>query len=85
MSGIPQSAKAALHEGRRIDAIKHVRAELGVDLKAAKQMVDEALKSDPVLQASYAEMQARSGNLALRWSFALICVGAALGYLWWSA
>ena len=85
MNPIPPSAVAALHEGRKIEAVKRVRAELGVDLKTAKERVEEFLRADPLVKASYAEMQARSGNLALRWSVALVCVAAAIGYLWWSA
>jgi ribosomal protein L7/L12 len=47
MNPIPPSAVAALHEGRKIEAVKRVRPELGVDLKAAKERVEEFLRADP--------------------------------------
>lgn len=82
---IPPAAVAALHEGRKIEAIKRVRQELGVDLKEAKQRVEQYLRAEPLGQASFTEMQARSGNIALRWALFIACAGAALGYLWWSS
>ena len=82
---IPPEALAALHEGRKIEAIKRVREARGVDLKEAKQRVEAYLRAHPLVQASYAEMQARSGNLMVRWSIVILCLAAALGYLWWSS
>ncbi|REJ73550.1 MAG: hypothetical protein DWQ36_07110 [Acidobacteria bacterium] len=40
---IPQSARDAAREGRKIEAIKIVRRELGVDLAQAKEAVDSFL------------------------------------------
>lgn len=85
MPDIPPEALAALHEGRKIEAIKRVREAHGVDLKKAKQRVEAYLSAHPLVQASYAEMQARSGNLVARWSIVVLCVAVALGFLWWSS
>jgi hypothetical protein len=82
---IPPQAVAALHEGRKVEAIKLAREALGVDLKEAKQRVEAYLAADPLARASFAQLQARSGSIALRWSIGVACLGAAAAYLWWSA
>ena len=79
---LPAAAVAALHRGQKIEAVKIVRAESGIDLKEAKQRVEQYLRTEPLVQASFAEMQARSGRTALWWISA-ICVGGVLVYLWW--
>ena len=80
---LPLAAVNALREGRKVEAIKLAREELGVDLKEAKQRVERYLRADPLVQASYAQMRTRSGPGA--WWIVAIAAGAALGYLWWSA
>lgn len=39
---LPDEAVAALQRGRKIEAVKIVRAKFGIDLKAAKEIVDAA-------------------------------------------
>jgi hypothetical protein len=78
---LPLEAVAALHRGNKIEAIKLVRAELGVDLKEAKQRVEQFLRTDPSVQASFTQMQARSGRSSLWW-WAAVCAGGVLLY-WW--
>ena len=79
---LPLEAVSALHSGNKIEAIKSVRAQLGVDLKEAKQRVEQFLRAEPSVQASFAEMRARSGPNPLWWFAAIIGVVAILGYLW---
>ena len=79
---LPLEAVSALHRGSKIEAIKIVRAQLGVDLKEAKQRVEQFLRTEPAVQASFAEMRARSGRSALWWWAAIMGVAAMLVYLW---
>jgi ribosomal protein L7/L12 len=79
---LPLEAVSALHSGNKIEAIKIVRAQFGVDLKEAKQRVEQFLRAEPSVQASFAEMRARSGPSPLWWFAAIIGVVAILGYLW---
>ena len=68
-SGLSAEALAALHEGRKIDAIKILRAERGLGLKEAKEEVDAYLRNHPELAA----MQ-KSGS-----SFGCLVVIAVIG------
>ena len=70
---LPAAAIAALHEGRKIDAIKIVRRERGVELKAAKEEVDAYIRSQPVLEAELDARQASATRGFLGW-----LAGAAL-------
>lgn len=79
---LPLAAIAALHRGHKVEAIKLVRAESGIDLKEAKQRVEQFLRTEPSVAASFAEMQSRPGRVALWWA-AAACVGGVLVYLWW--
>jgi ribosomal protein L7/L12 len=79
---LPLEAVSALHSGNKIEAIKIVREQQGVDLKEAKQRVEQFLRAEPAFQASFAEMRARSGQSALWWVAAIIGVIAVLVYLW---
>ena len=80
---IPPEAVSALHRGKKIKAVKLVRARSGVDLKEAKRRVEQFLRNEPSVQASFAQMRARSGG-TLWWWVAAICAGAVLVYLWQS-
>lgn len=73
-SGLPADALAALHEGRKIDAIKLLRAQRGIGLKEAKDEVDAYLREHPEL----ASMQ-KSGNPI--GCFAWVGLIATVGYL----
>ena len=79
---LPLEAVSALHRGNKIEAIKVVRTQLGVDLKEAKQLVEKFLRTEPSVQASFAEMRARSAPGTLWRLAAIIGVVAVLVYLW---
>lgn len=81
---LPLEAVAALHRGQKIQAIKVVRAHSGVDLKEAKQRVEEYVRSEPALAASFAEREARVAAAVRRWG-AVALIAAALAALWWNA
>ena len=70
---LPAAAIAALHEGRKIDAIKIVRRERGVELKTAKDEVDAYIRSQPALEAELDARQAGATRAFLGW-----IAGAAL-------
>ena len=48
-SGLTADVIAALHEGRKIDAIKLLREQRGIGLKEAKHEVDAYLRDHPQL------------------------------------
>ena len=54
MNGQPLSPAVREHiaAGRKIDAIKTLRAETGLDLKSAVERVDAHIRSDPALAAA---------------------------------
>ena len=70
---LPAAAIAALHEGRKMDAIKIVRRERGVDLKEARDQVEAYIHSQPVLEAELDARQAGATRAFLGW-----LAGAAL-------
>ena len=73
-SGLPADVIAALHEGRKIDAIKLLREQRGIGLKEAKQEVDAYLRDHPQLAA----MQ-KTGSPA--GCFLVVAIIAAVGYM----
>jgi len=79
---IPLEAVAALHRGNKIEAIKLVREEQGLGLKEAKDLVEQFLRNDPAVQASFAQVKAQSGGSALRWWVIVIGIGALALYFW---
>ncbi len=77
---LPVAAIAELRKGNKIEAIRIVRRERGIELKLAKDAVEEYLRRQPALQASLAAKQAAARGSALRW---LVIVAAAiLAYLY---
>jgi hypothetical protein len=79
---IPQDAVAALHRGNKIEAIKLVREAQGIGLKEAKDLVEQFLRTDPAVQASFAQMRAQSGGSSLRWWVIVIGIAALVLYFW---
>ncbi|MBK6597784.1 MAG: hypothetical protein IPG25_07755 [Proteobacteria bacterium] len=57
----------ALGEGKLISAIKIIREREGLDLGAAKQRMDEALKADPVLKRKFEERAKETKRTIIRW------------------
>lgn len=76
---LPPEAIAALNRGNKIEAIKIVRAALGVDLKDAKDLVDRHVAADPVMRLQSQTLQA-AGRGSFRTAILLVVVIAAL---WW--
>ena len=74
------AAVAALHQGNKVEAIKLVRAERGIGLKEAKDLVDAYLESNLAVKASYAATSAQSARKGLWW-LAVIIAGAILAYI----
>lgn len=65
----------ALMKGQKIQAIKIVREEKGIELMEAKELVEAAIASDPVIQA---EMRnARRNSSGWVWVLILIVAGIA--------
>ncbi|NIO07902.1 MAG: hypothetical protein GTO40_07810 [Deltaproteobacteria bacterium] len=68
-------AMRALMKGQKIQAIKIVREEKGIELMEAKELVEAAIASDPVIQA---EMRnARRNSSGWVWVLILIVAGIA--------
>jgi ribosomal protein L7/L12 len=75
---LPPEAIDALQQGNKIEAIKIVREAQKLDLKDAKDKVDDYVKNDPVLQQKFASAQAEMTGSLVRW---LILIALAIaGY-----
>jgi len=79
----PPEAIDALQRGNKIEAIKLVREASKLDLKDAKDKVDDYVKNDPVMQQKFASAQAETTRSLFRWLI-LIAV-AILGYFFFVA
>jgi ribosomal protein L7/L12 len=75
-SAFPSAAEAALFKGNKIEAIKIVRKERGVDLKEAKDIVEQHVATHPGLQMQMENAQATSRQGFLPWLMAVIVIGA---------
>jgi ribosomal protein L7/L12 len=80
-AALPTAAISALHQGNKIEAIKIVREERNIGLKEAKDSVEDYVRSQPALQASFAAAQAEAKRSALFWLVALIVLGLLAYYL----
>jgi hypothetical protein len=79
---IPAEAITALQQGRKIEAIKLVRAAHGIGLKEAKHRVERHVAADPALQAALAAHTIRIGPGQVLRFMSLIALVVAL-LLWW--
>ena len=79
-TSLPDAAIAALHHGNKIEAIKLVRAERGIGLKEAKDVVEEYLRTQPFLQQTFTAVQAQTKRSLLLW-LAVLIGGAILLYV----
>lgn len=75
----PAEAITALWQGNKIEAIKIVRQTQHIDLKEAKDKVDQYLSNEPALQQKLATAQTESVRGLARWLF-IIGVLAIAGY-----
>ena len=76
-NALSAAAIAALRQGNKIEAIKLVRREKGLELKEAKDLVDTYMRSDPDLQASVADARSDTARNALWWLAAILAVVVA--------
>jgi Ribosomal protein L7/L12 C-terminal domain len=76
----PAAAEAALLKGNKIEAIKIVRKERGVDLKDAKDIVEQHVATHPGLQIQMESAQAGARQGFLPWLMAMIVIGALVYY-----
>jgi len=81
---LPDAAVAALWQGKKIDAIKIVREAWHIDLKAAKDAVEEYVRVQPALQQKFAIAQADAKS-GLLWLVVLLGLSAAAAYYWLTA
>ena len=65
----------AIESGRKIDAIKLLRAERGIDLKAAKTIIDQEMAAYRQANPQYKE---RSGSGGLSTIIAFVVLAAIL-------
>ncbi len=76
----PAAADAALLKGNKIEAIKIVRKERGIDLKAAKDLVELHVATHPGLQMHIESAQAASRQGILPWLMAVVVIGVLVYY-----
>ena len=76
----PAAAEAALLKGNKIEAIKIVREQRGVDLKGAKDIVEQHVAAHPGLQMQIDSAQAASRQGFLPWLMAVIIIAGLVYY-----
>jgi len=77
----PAEALTALWQGNKIEAIKILRQALHIDLKDAKDKVDQYVSNEPALQQKLATAQTESLRGLVRWLFIIGVVAIAVYYL----
>ena len=77
----PAEAVTALWQGNKIEAIKILRRALHIDLKDAKDKVDQYVSNEPALQQKLATAQTESLRGLVRWLFIIGVVAIAVYYL----
>ena len=68
---LPAEAITALWQGNKIEAIKILRQAHHLDLKDAKDKVDQYVRNEPALQQKMATAQTESLHGLARWLFML--------------
>jgi ribosomal protein L7/L12 len=64
---LPAEAIHALWRGNKIEAINILRRARHIDLKDAKDKVEEYVRNDPALQQKLAAVQAETAAALVRW------------------
>jgi ribosomal protein L7/L12 len=77
--GLPTAVVEAIRQGRKVGAIKLLRLEQNIELKAAKDRVEAYVKADPWLQRSLQESQSEAKRGLILWLLGLLALGA-VGY-----
>ena len=75
---IPLAALAALKQGKKLEAIKLLRAERGIDLKTAKQRIDAYASRNP----QFTKAGAASGNSGSGFGKTLLAVLIVALLIW---
>ena len=75
---LPPLAVSALVKGQKIEAIKIVREERGIELIEAKEVVEKYIQSDPIIQAELKNV--RRNNSGYGWILLLIVLGILVWY-----
>lgn len=75
------TAVAELQTGNKIAAIKRVREVQGIGLKEAKDLVEDHIRRHPEMAATYAESQARTNTVLIRWLSIVIGIAVVAWYL----
>jgi ribosomal protein L7/L12 len=78
---LPAGAVAALEQGKKLEAIKIVRLERGVQLIEAKAAVERYLRQRPELESRLAQIQAGAQRAALAWMLGIVFVILLVWYL----
>jgi hypothetical protein len=60
-----------------------LRQERGMELKDARDAVEQYVIADPVLRQKLASAQAEGTRVLLRWLILIVVVGLAVGYVVW--
>ncbi len=76
--GLPPLAVSALMKGQKIEAIKIVREERGIELTEAKDVVEEYIRSDPIIQAELKIVRRYRNRFG--WILLLIVLGILARY-----
>jgi len=76
---LPVDVIAALQQGNKIEAIKRLRDARNLDLKAAKDRVDDYVRNDPALTRKYREQSA--GIARVLWFIIFATLAMVLLYL----
>jgi len=76
---LPQAAVEALRKGKTIEAIKILRQERALDLRDAKQAVDQYVRVNPGLERSSRATQAKANRGCVVWVLGMLALAVA-GY-----
>jgi ribosomal protein L7/L12 len=77
----PAEAITALWQGNKIEAIKILRQAHHLDLKDAKDKVDQYVSNEPALQQKLATAQTESLRGLVRWLLMAIALALIVYYL----
>ena len=76
--GLSPLAVSALMKGQKVGAIKIVREQRGLELTEAKEVVEEYIRSGPIIQAELKNVRRNSSRF--RWILLLIVLGILARY-----
>ncbi len=70
----PAAAVEALRKGKTIEAVKILRQERGLDLRDARQAVDQYVRANPALERSLRAAQAEANRGCVVWVLVLLAL-----------